>query len=162
MILIIIPTINEEKYLEDTLKSLSKLGDLPHEIIISDGNSTDKTKEIAERYAAKMVVWDKPGVRQTFGQAKNAGAGLATGEYLLFMDADVVLKQPRQDLEKILKKFKDVPTLGALSVPLKVRPEYAWKRDYFFIEPLNWWYLFSNNILNFATASGEFQMFKAD
>ena len=162
MISIIIPTLNEEKYLEDTFKSLATIGDLPHEVIISDGNSTDKTKEIATRYGAKMVVWDKPGVRQTFGQAKNAGAEIATGEFLLFMDADVVLKNPRQDLEKILQKFKEVPTLGALSVPLKVRPEYAWKRDYFFIEPLNWWYLVSNNVFNFATASGEFQMFRTE
>src|SRR5438128_2733144 len=130
MISIIIPTLNEEKYLEDTFKSLATLGDLPHEVIISDGNSTDKTKEIAQRYGAKLIVWDKPGVRQTFGQAKNAGAAVATGQYLLFMDADVVLKNPRQDLEKILQKFKQVPSLGALSVPLKVRPEYAWRRDY--------------------------------
>jgi glycosyltransferase involved in cell wall biosynthesis len=162
MISIIIPTLNEEKYLEDTFKSLAALGDLPHEVIISDGNSTDKTLDIARRYSAKIVLWDKPGVRQTFGQAKNAGAAVAIGEFLLFMDADVVLQNPRQDLEKILQKFARVPTLGALSLPLKVRPEYAWKRDYFFIEPLNWWYLVSNNIFNFATASGEFQMFRTE
>ena len=99
MISIIIPTLNEERYLDETLKSLNQLGDLPHEIIISDGNSTDNTKEIAERYGAKMVVWDKPGVRQTFGQAKNSGAAIATGKFLLFIDADVVLKNPRKDLE---------------------------------------------------------------
>jgi len=162
MVSIIIPTLNEAKYLDATLSSLATLGGLPHEIILSDGSSTDGTLEIARRYTDKIVIWDKPGVRQTFGQAKNAGAALATGEYLLFMDADVVLKNPKEDLQKILDKFKSVPTLGALSVPLKVRPEYAWKRDYFFIEPLNWWYLISNNVFNFATASGEFQFFRAD
>ena len=78
------------------------------------------------------------------------------------MDADVILKNPREDLNKILDKFASDTKLGALSVPLKVRPEYAWKRDYFFIEPLNWWYLLSNNVFNFATASGEFQMFRTE
>jgi glycosyltransferase involved in cell wall biosynthesis len=160
MISIIIPTLNEEKYLEDTFKSLASIGDIPHEVIISDGGSTDKTQEIAKQYGSKIVVWDKPGVRQTFGQAKNSGASLAIGEFLLFMDADVILKNPHEDLQLILKKFALERKLVALSVPLKVRPEYAWLRDYFFIEPLNWWYLFSNNILNFATASGEFQMFR--
>jgi len=162
MISIIIPTRNEEKIIERTLSQFKNSMTIPHEIIVSDGNSTDKTLDIARRYNAKIVLWDKPGVRQTFGQAKNAGAAVASGEFLLFMDADVVLQNPRADLEKILTKFASVPTLGALSVPLKVRPEYAQLRDYFFIEPLNWWYLISNNVFNFATASGEFQMFRAD
>jgi glycosyltransferase involved in cell wall biosynthesis len=160
---IIIPTYQEEEYIEATLKQFAGVT-VPHELIVSDGGSTDKTLDIVRRYTQKIVIWDRAteGRRQTFGEAKNMGAAQAQGELLLFMDADVVLKNPQADLEKLIARFEKTPKLGALAVPLKVRKEFARPLDYIFIEPLNWWYLISNNVFNFATASGEFQMFRAE
>lgn len=157
---IVIPTLREEQYLERTLKNLQSL-QLPHEIIISDGGSTDGTLEIARRYTDKIVVWDKSH-RQTFGEAKNAGAALAQGEYFVFIDADVILPEPEHFFREILNFFAANPKVVAATVPLKVLPDHARFGDRFFMEPLNIWYILSNNYLHFANASGEFQMVRAD
>ena len=51
---VITPTLNEEKYLANLLTQLKQFGG-NLEIIISDGNSTDGTLEIAESFNVKIV-----------------------------------------------------------------------------------------------------------
>lgn len=153
---IIIPTLREEQFLERTLENLKGLV-LPHEIIITDGGSTDKTLDIARRYTDRIAVWTHP-QRQTFGQAKNAGAALATGEFLVFIDADVLIPSPQAFFEELLHTFDTNKKLFALTVPLRPWPEnHSWV-DAFFCAPLNWFYIISNNIFHSGNASGEFQM----
>lgn len=83
----IVPTWNEEKYLPHCLKSLRKQrGNISSEIIVVDGGSTDKTVEIAEQYADKVLIKS----RQPVGAARNAGAREASGRVLAFIDADTV------------------------------------------------------------------------
>ena len=53
----------------------------------------------------KIIVWDKPH-RQTFGEAKNAGANIARGEFLVFIDADVIIPEPEKFFEELLAAFK--------------------------------------------------------
>jgi len=160
VISIIIPTLREEQFLERTLKNLEGLT-LPHEIIITDGGSTDRTLEIARRYTDKVVVWDKPR-RQTFGEAKNAGAALATGEFLVFIDADALMIEPQSFFEELFVAFDQNKKLVALTVPLKPWPEnHSWA-DAFFSAPLNWFMIISNNIFHSGNSSGEFQMMRAD
>ncbi len=153
---IIIPTLQEEHFLERTLKNLQQIV-TPHEIIITDGGSTDRTLEIARRYTDRIVTWTKP-KRQTFGQAKNAGALLATGEFLVFIDADVLIPSPQEFFEEILNVFDTHKEILALTVPLKPWPENNSWIDAFFCAPLNWFYIISNNIFHSGNASGEFQM----
>lgn len=157
---IIIPTLREGDFLDRTLKNFSTL-QIPHELIITDGGSTDQTLTIARRYTDKVLVWDKPR-RQTFGEAKNAGAALATGEYLVFIDADVIIPNPQDFFTELLTAFEKKPKLVGLTVPLKVLPDYARRGDSFFIEPLNFWYFVSNNIFRYGNASGEFQMMRTE
>ena len=58
MISFIIPTLNEEKTIEKTLKNLSEyFGE--KEIIVSDGRSSDKTIEIAKKYTDKVIIHDE-------------------------------------------------------------------------------------------------------
>lgn len=153
---IIIPTLREERFLERTLENLKSLT-LPHEIIITDGGSTDGTLDIARRYTDKITVWTHPH-RQTFGQAKNAGAALATGEFLVFIDADVLVPEPQEFFEEMLRAFDSNKRLLAMTVPLKPWPEnHSWV-DAFFCAPLNWFYIISNNVFHSGNASGEFQM----
>ena len=97
MISIIIPTLNEKKYLPKLLKSIKKQTFSDYEIIVSDANSKDKTKEIALEYGCKLVKGGRPAV------GRNAGAKVANGEYLLFLDADVIL--PEDFLKKAIKQF---------------------------------------------------------
>ncbi len=159
MISIIIPTLREEQFLERTLQNLKGLV-LPHEIIITDGGSADATLSIARRYTDKIVVWDKPR-RQTFGEAKNTGAALATGEYLVFIDSDVLIPSPQAFFTELLSAFEN-PKLVGVTVPLKPWPEnHSWV-DAFFCAPLNWSYIISNNLFHSGNSSGEFQMMRAE
>ena len=86
MLSFIIPTLNEHQTIERTLRCLSGYsGD--HEIIVSDGNSSDDTVEICRRFTDRIVVHDEPR-RQTIAEARNAGAAAARGNHLVFVDAD--------------------------------------------------------------------------
>jgi len=84
---IIIPTYNEEKYLPKLLKSIDEQNFNDCEVIVADAASTDKTREIAEAYGCKVVDGGSPAV------GRNNGANAACGEYLLFLDADVILTE---------------------------------------------------------------------
>ena len=153
---IIIPTLSEERFIGRTLENLEGL-EIPHEIIITDGGSTDATLDIARRYTDKITVWTHPH-RQTFGQAKNAGAALATGEFLVFIDADVIIPEPQAFFEEMLRAFDANKKLLAMTAPLKPYEEnHSWI-DAFFCAPLNWFYVISNNIFRSGNSSGEFQM----
>ena len=85
MLSIIIPTKNEEEYLPILLTSIGNQSLQPKEIIVADAWSTDRTRQIAESFGAKVVDGGMP------GPGRNRGAAVATGEYLLFLDADVQL-----------------------------------------------------------------------
>ncbi len=160
IISIIIPTLREGNYLERTLKNFDGFT-LPHEIIITDGGSTDGTLDIARRYTDKIMVWNEPR-RQTFGEAKNVGAALARGQYFVFIDADVIVPNPNHFFAEMIAFFERKSELVASTVPLKVLADYARFGDRFFMEPLNIWYILANNIFHFGNASGEFQMIRAD
>ncbi len=80
---IIIPTLNEERSLEQTLASISSHA---HEIIVVDGGSKDGTVEIARKYTP--VVLDSNRGR---GIQQHTGACHAQGDVLLFLHADTLL-----------------------------------------------------------------------
>ncbi len=87
---VIITTRDEERHIENCLKSIKKQS-YPQdqiEIIVVDNNSKDKTKEIAYRYTDKVY---------NFGpersQQRNFGAGQANGKYILYLDADMELSE---------------------------------------------------------------------
>ena len=65
MISLIIPTLNEEAVLGRTLEHLRALTAFPHEVIVSDGGSSDGTIRIAERWADKIVTYRGEG--RTYG-----------------------------------------------------------------------------------------------
>lgn len=85
MISIIIPALNEEIALPRTLASIVSQ-EAAHEILISDGGSTDRTLAIAQAAGASGL----PAPRGR-GAQMNAGARLARGEWLLFLHADTLL-----------------------------------------------------------------------
>jgi glycosyltransferase involved in cell wall biosynthesis len=87
---IIVPAFNEEPFLGKTLAQIkAAAGALANpgwgtELIVCDNNSTDRTAEIA-RGAGANVVFEP--VNQ-ISRARNAGAAAATGDWLVFVDAD--------------------------------------------------------------------------
>lgn len=96
---IIVPTLNEEKYLPKLLKSIKDQTSTPKEIIVADAHSTDKTREVAQSFGCKVIDGGLP------SKGRNEGAKVATGDILLFLDADVIL--PNNFLEETVKKIKN-------------------------------------------------------
>ncbi|HJK13240.1 MAG TPA: glycosyltransferase family 2 protein, partial [Methanocorpusculum sp.] len=118
MISVIVPTFNEEEGVEACLKSLcdQTLPRDQYEIIVVDGNSKDKTREIAEKYADKGFIQTSKKV----GGARNDGAMAAKYDILATTDADCFL--PRDWLEKILAdfaKYPDASTIYGIVYPLE-------------------------------------------
>ena len=103
MISIVIPAINEEKYLPLLLESIKKQSfeEPPgsYEIILADAGSKDKTLEIAKKYGCLITAGGLP------GKGRNLGAKIARGGTLFFLDADAVL--PEDFFKKALADFKD-------------------------------------------------------
>ncbi|MGC8479321.1 MAG: glycosyltransferase family 2 protein [Candidatus Micrarchaeia archaeon] len=88
LISIIIPTLNEEKNISKLLPKipviLNDLKNTDYEIIIVDGESSDKTVEIAKSFGGK-IVYDHKGK----GSALRKGFEKANGDILISMDADL-------------------------------------------------------------------------
>jgi len=115
---IIIPSYQEEKYIENTLKSLRNQDFKDEfEIIVVDGNSKDKTAKIARRYADKVIVSRRRGI----ALQRNLGAKLARGEILLFIDADTFLWY--NGLKEIVKAFEEDGVIGATCPLLPSSPK---------------------------------------
>ncbi|MBI1936194.1 glycosyltransferase [Candidatus Woesearchaeota archaeon] len=93
-------TKNEERYLGQCLNSVKEIID---EIIIADTGSTDKTKEIAKNFNAKIFdfKWS-----DDFSAARNESLRHATKDWILVLDADEVIE--KNDLDKI-KKLAENP-----------------------------------------------------
>jgi len=84
---VIVPSLNEGKFLPRCLKSLVRQSSRRMaEIIVVDGGSTDGTIQVAEEYADKVLV--EPA--RPVGAARNIGAKQAEGEILAFIDADTI------------------------------------------------------------------------
>ncbi len=86
---IIIPALNEEKFLPLLLADLAKQSSKDFEVIVVDGESTDKTVEKVKTFKDKLpslkILTSK--IRNVSVQ-RNLGAKNAKGKYLLFNDAD--------------------------------------------------------------------------
>jgi rSAM/selenodomain-associated transferase 2 len=88
---IIIPTLNEARYLPATVAQARQLAVLgsPHEIIVADCGSQDDTAELAV-HLGTMLVQGNPAFSSR-AAALNQGAAKATGDVLLFLDADTLV-----------------------------------------------------------------------
>jgi len=82
---VVVPAYNEEKLLAGTLACIHEAArGWSYELIVCDNNSTDRTADIARSAGARVVF--EP-VNQ-ISRARNAGAAAASGDWLLFIDAD--------------------------------------------------------------------------
>jgi glycosyltransferase involved in cell wall biosynthesis len=98
---VIVPTLNEAKYIGNLLMSIERQSYRDFEVIIIDGGSNDQTTEIAQAFGAKIVLL--PHTKEF--PSRNAGAALALGEIILFTGADMLF--PEDIFGKIAEKFKD-------------------------------------------------------
>jgi len=88
----IMPTLNVEALLENALSSISNqtCPRTRYEILLADAHSTDRTREIAQKYGA--IVLDDDG--KNMEEGKRLALRHATGDYILFMDADNEITHP--------------------------------------------------------------------
>ncbi len=94
---IIVPTLNEEAYLERTLRCLKSLDPAPLEIIVIDGGSKDSTVNIALAFQVNVIKANKAGRSLQMNQ----GAAIAKGEILCFVHGDTLVPN---DLITVIEK----------------------------------------------------------
>jgi rSAM/selenodomain-associated transferase 2 len=100
---IIVPVLDEEKQLATTLEGLMALA--PHEILVVDGGSSDRSREVAGRLGVNVMSAERGRARQM-----NRGAAQATGEVLLFLHADTRL--PASAFAEIRDAFTNADCVG--------------------------------------------------
>ena len=102
---IVVGIRNEEKFIEECIESLLKL-DYPqdsYEIIIVDGMSTDRTREIVQKYPVKLLLNE----RKNVAAARNLGVENARGDLVAFTDGDC--KVDPSWLNILVKELQNAP-----------------------------------------------------
>ena len=131
---VVIPALNEEKYIETTLFHLKM--QKPFEIIVADAHSKDSTVKVAKKYGCR-VVEAKPGAAS---YARNAGANAAKVNIILFIDADTIVFPNL--LETIERDFSKDKKIIGWTCPIYAFTN-SWKEQVI--------YNMSNNLVEFLT-----------
>ena len=117
MISVVVPTYNEEQNIERCLQSLADqtVPRETYEIIVVDGDSKDRTRELAEPLADSVFIQKSKRV----GGARNDGAMAARGDIVATTDADCIL--PRDWVERIARNFaeRDIVQLYGTVYPIE-------------------------------------------
>ena len=106
---IVIPAFNAAGHLRVCLQALETGADSVHEIIVVDDGSTDETREVAAEFPVTLI---QASERRGPAFARNLGAKAATGDILVFLDADVCVHA--DTIERIRQSFESDPELDAL------------------------------------------------
>ena len=119
---VIIPAYNEERYLGETLNCLQRAtgllrerGSVAIEIVVVDNGSTDATASIARSAGARLC----EEAEHNIARVRNTGAYAASGQVLVFIDADVTV--PESLLRRIDEVMADETCLGG-AVDTSYRP----------------------------------------
>ncbi len=112
LVSVVISTKNEEKNIENCLKSIV-FQTYPKEnieIIVVDNSSTDKTKEISQKYTEKVFnKGPERSAQRNFGMLEKS-----SGEYLMFLDADMILSP--DVIETCVKKMESEGSLAGIYI----------------------------------------------
>lgn len=158
---VIIPTLNEEKLITRVLQqfddNLKNRFDI--ELIVSDGGSSDKTLDIAQRYVNKIV--RHTGERkQNIAEGRNKGAEISKGDVLVFFNADTELDDPKLFFEKI-SIFGNNNTYSGLTCNIEVFKNEEKLSDKLFHSFYNKYVKFLNKI-GLGMGRGECQVIKRE
>lgn len=121
---IIIPAHNAEKEIERAIESINKQTFKDYEIIAIDDCSTDSTYEQLAKYENVKII--KNEINLKAGSSRNKGIDIATGEYIVFLDADDYFAEDTT-LEKINNVIgKDIPDIVYLGFKIIGRLSETW------------------------------------
>ena len=95
---VVLATYNEEKNIGECLESVKGIAD---EIVVVDGSSTDKTRDIARSFGARVIKTTNPKI---FHINKQKALEVATHDWILQLDADeIVSKDLAREIKKVIK-----------------------------------------------------------
>ena len=112
---IVIPVYNVEKYIEECIKSVLSQSYSDFEIILINDGSTDGSEKICQHYSEKyknIFLFSESNSGQS--HARNYGASLAHGKYLIFLDSDDIWVDSAY-LENIHQLFVKNPQLECVA-----------------------------------------------
>ena len=125
---VIIPALNEEKYIHRPLDSLKKQKFRDYEVVVVADSCTDKTVEITKKRGCRVVELNTKNIAHN----RNQGAKHAKADVLLFIDADVRFEG--EYLQLVWDAYKEGYKCG--------RPKYTVESKNFLVRnefaPLNW------------------------
>lgn len=143
----IIPVLNEEKLIRNLLRQLTEGGlknKYDFEIILSDGGSNDNTINIALPFVDKIVV-HKENTPQNISVGRNKGAEIADGDFLVFINGDIIFKDINSFFTILEKDFVHSTSL-AFTCCVKIHPDEETFADRIFLNFYNWFFHFLNSI----------------
>lgn len=146
---VIVPALNEEKLIGGMLCSFpaDELDKSGIELVVSDGGSTDRTVEIARKYA-DVVVQHTQKRRQTIAEGRNLGAWHARGDLLVFINADTMPQDPLAFLRALGNLAAEGRSnVVAFACPVSIGPEERKWSDTIF-------HTFFNNYVRFLNLVG--------
>ena len=103
---VVIPAYNEATYIDRLLEALSRQNFDSFEVIVSDAESKDGTKEVVDSFKHKLDIKFIVAAPKGPAFGRNQGAKHSRGQWLLFLDADVDIPDP-YFIEKLLSKTID-------------------------------------------------------
>lgn len=118
---VVLATFNEEKNIGRCLDSIKNIAD---EIIVVDGSSTDKTREIAKNYGTRVIKTINPPI---FHINKNKAIDAATCEWILQLDAD---ERVTPDLAREIK--------GVIDSDVQINGYWLPRKNFFLGRFLSW------------------------
>jgi glycosyltransferase involved in cell wall biosynthesis len=160
----IIPVLNEERLVMNLLELFTPECRMKYsiEVILSDGGSTDATLPLLhnaiERGLADILVEHAGAHRQTIAEGRNAGAARASGEVLLFINADTVPSSIDTLLEAVLQWNTSSQAVAA-ATPVKIAPHERMWSDVIFHSCMNV-YVQALNLLGIGMGRGECQIIR--
>ncbi len=121
---IIIPAFNSTHTLMHTMPSiLAQEGDYIKDIIVVDSSDNGRMESFIARYKNSGILFITSGLRIMPAVQRNIGAKAASGELLVFLDSDVILK--KDYIAKIVARYRSGITVGFGSIEL---PEFQKKK----------------------------------
>ena len=154
---IIVPALEEENWIAETISQFKPLS-IPHEVIVSDGGSQDKTVEVARALSHQVYVMTKG--EPCAARQRNDGAKRAMGEYLAFVDCGVTVPNCDAFFKLAISHFENDAELVATVGPLAINSEIATLADKLFLGCENFVIWLQNNVLNRGAGTGKFMFIR--
>lgn len=158
---VVIPSLNEEKLIGQTLAQFTPELRKKYkiQIIVSDGGSTDSTVEISERNSF-LVLKNLTGKKQNISIGRNLGAEHAAGRFIYFFNADTRIKDIDYFFERTVKVL-ETQGIAALTMKFDVFPQEKIFSDKLFHTFYNT-YVFILNLFGLGMGRGECHIVKRE